>query len=79
MVGELNKVTVGELNKVTVGELNKVTVGELNKETVGELNNVYFTHMWKTVALPHHFTKRAGLGHHSSLTHPLFCVSVPRR
>ena len=36
----------------------------------------HFTHMWKALAWPHHFTKRGGLGHKSSLTTPLL-IEVP--
>ena len=39
-----------------------------------------FTHMWKTVAWPHHFTKRRVWGHKTSLTPSLYIeVPVPRQ
>jgi len=40
----------------------------------------HFTLMWKTLAYPHHLTKRAVLAHESSWTPPLFTeVTVPNQ
>ena len=36
----------------------------------------YFTHMWRALAWPHHFTQRGGLGRKRILTPPLF-IEVP--